>query len=394
MPKRKDANRRPKVTRQPRERHEFRMDDEVKIKLTMERFADDFPEVKELAARHGRSPAVVSRAIKSAIQSGLVKLQRVNRQKPVHSGKLERELKRRFRYLQNVMVVSHDAIQPDVVHERVGHAFADEYGDTIFWHGDRILIGPGRAVHHFADRLSRRSEKLSVVGSKIIVACADYYPGYELRKNVCLDASANALLLSRAFETVPPQGLTSRHLFNMSSKDDRDWYESFLQEYWADSPTQAVLGVGVLDERHRLVMLARGDANSALVSNRKEVTQKIRELLDCVEKHPESNRPLIAEVATHLFAVPGPSGADAGIREMLAEINDLTFAPTLEQLASLRSVAIMAGGEGKGRAVRHLLQHMPAPVATPEPATQPGLRIRYLCLDSACAATVLEKHAQ
>jgi hypothetical protein len=371
------------------------MDDDLKAKLAIERFSGNFPGVKELAGRHGRSRSVVSRAITSAFKKGLVRLQRVNRFKPVRAHKLECKLKDQFSFLQTILVVNLDNKHPDVVHERLGYALADEVGHSMFWHGDRMLVGPGRSVHHFANRLAKRNEKLVVTGATIIAACGDSYPDYEVRKNVCLDANANALLLADAFESVPPQGLTSNHLFTSDTPPEIEWRRTFEHTYWAEPPSHALLGVGILNAKHRLVMLADGRYPTPPISKASPALDKVRRLMDLIRSQPENEQaPLVAEVGMHIFAVAASSGLNPELESVISDLNSSMFAPSFDQLASIRSIAIIAGGAPKGPAVRHLLSQMSAAVDAllkPRGLPEPALRIRYLCIDRACAEAVLGK---
>ena len=93
----KGATNRDQVTNSRRKRREFRIDDDFKAKLAIERFSGDLPDVKELAGRYGRSRSVVSRAIMYALKNGLVRITRANHAKTVRARKLEREIHRRYR---------------------------------------------------------------------------------------------------------------------------------------------------------------------------------------------------------------------------------------------------------------------------------------------------------
>ena len=248
-------------------------------------------------------------------------------------------------------------------------------------------------MHHFANRLSRRTDKLPVTGLSIIAACGDSYPDHEVRRNICLDANANTLLLAGAFESVPPQALTSRHLFTGDTEADREWRQRFDAAYWSNAPSHAILGLGILNTKHRLVMLAeQGRLANPPMSNDPRVADKVNELMELVHKQEEGgDGPAVAEVGMHLFPVPSQNGVSPDIERLTVEINQSMFAPTHDQLASVRSISIIAGTPAKSRAIRHLLTEMRAAITAGADTAkhQQALRIRYLCMDVDCAEALL-----
>jgi hypothetical protein len=60
----------------------------------------------------------------------------------------------------------------------------------------------------------------------------------------------------------------------------------------------------------------------------------------------------------YLFIVPGADEMYPRIQYLTDEINAAISAPTFEQLASVGSITMIAGGVGKRRVVRHLLDRI------------------------------------
>src|SRR5271157_1681317 len=166
------------------------LDDDLRAQLAIERFSATHVGIRELARRHGRAEAVVSRAILGAFRDGLVEVRRVPRQHVKRVATLERALLGRFGSLQHAIVIQVDG-PIDLVQEHLGHGVANYLAEARLRNGERILLGPGRCVFHMSEWLRNAPSKLRISGVTITSVCGDSYPFHDETRNVCLDSDAN-----------------------------------------------------------------------------------------------------------------------------------------------------------------------------------------------------------
>ena len=95
---------------------------------------------------------------------------------------------------------------------------------------------------------------------EVISVCGNSYPRHDEPKNVWLDADSNATrfhqsfpdAVPRAIADVPGIRITSSHVFIT----DPDWRDNYYDRSWRDrQPSMAILGIGNVDEKHRLIHL-------------------------------------------------------------------------------------------------------------------------------------------
>ena len=90
----------------------------------------------------------------------------------------------------------------------------------------------------------------------------------------------------------------------------------------------------------------------------------------------------VADVGNYLFFLPPPPEVQVvpdkkrRIDELLKRINDSLLTATYEQLQSIQSILLVAGGRRKGLVIKHLLEEQ-------------DLQIRTLCTSDAAAKVIL-----
>jgi DNA-binding transcriptional regulator LsrR (DeoR family) len=386
-----------------KERRRLSLDDDLKAQLAIERFSGDSVSIRDLAQRHGRAEAVVSRAISSAFAEGLVEVRRVQHRRIKRVSRLETLLEERFRCLRKAIVVEFAPSEPDSLQEYLGNALAN-FLEGAFRDGERLLIGSGRCVFRLCEALSESKPKLRMHGVTIVSVCGDSYPYHLLRKrNVCLDADANVNLLSQGFEQPMSVGMTSRGVFAGTSEGE--WKRQYYEKFWTPAPTLAILGVGVLDSQHQLALLTDPEASKDFPPTDISGTlrTRVRRLADMSRDAGAASGPddryTVAEVGMCLFRVPNwehdpevPESVAGELDALIDAVNLDLFAPSHEQLARVQSIVLVGGGGGKARALRSLLQTA-SKTAGDEPSDMAGLRaglpIRTLCTDSMTARRIL-----
>jgi hypothetical protein len=363
------------------------IDDDLKVLLATERFGREWVEVGELAKRHDRAVGVVSRAITAAFREGLVEIRRVQAPTPSRVEPLERALRRKYPALRVALVVDSEGSEPDAVHEGLGRVLARDWCAASFRDDERIVVGGGRCVYHMAESLSRATPLLQMRNATVVSVGGDSYPYHEKKRNVSLDADANARLLVQAFEHSAAIGLSSHHVF--LGEGSADWKDRYFSGFWSRSPSLAILGVGILDELHQLNLLTHAEAkgNFPPTNVTEALCTQIQELRLAAQRLGASesgaNRPCVAELGMHLFFVPGRStdpGAATEMHSRIDQINRQLFAPAADQLQAVGGIAIVAGGEHKASAMGYLLRQ------TKESG---GLPIHVLCTDRSCAESLL-----
>jgi DNA-binding transcriptional regulator LsrR (DeoR family) len=383
-------------------RRRVAIDDELKARLAVERFSGAYDNIGALARSYGRATAVVSRAIGSAFREGMVEVRRVpldpKYRTPNRLTDVEFALRRRYPCLRTAIVVDADErVRQDVLHERIGHGLAPYFADTMIWEPVRALVGSGRCIFHMADWLCKLDLRLKANDVTLISACGDSYPYHDerkdQRKNICLDADANAQLLSQAFQDTALVGQTSRHVFIQES--DQGWRNEYYQGFWAPPPTLGILGVGILNTHHQLILLTDPATRGAFppITIPDQVSRNIRELYDIWSNTGSSAvQDVVAEIGMHLFYVPDSSGTrkPSEIQRMsrlIAGINERLFAPSITDLAAVKSLVLVGGGSTKVRAMHHLLSLASGLAEDLSGPLTPSLRV--LCTDGGTARLLL-----
>ena len=345
---------------------------------------------------------MVSRAILGAFRDGLVEVRRVPRQHVKRVATLERALLGRFGSLQHAIVIQVDG-PIDLVQEHLGHGVANYLAEARLRNGERILLGPGRCVFHMSEWLRNAPSKLRISGVTITSVCGDSYPFHDETRNVCLDSDANVNLLSQAFEYPTSIRMTSRHVFH----ENDPWRVQYFAQLQEEPPTLAVLGVGVLNQKHQLALLT--DSASSQSLPRVAVIPAVRERIQSLVKRTQEIatapaaglRHTVAEVGMRLFSVPAEGAAsNAGedrelneLNEMIKEINGSLFAPGPEHYSEVRSILLVGGRDGKAHPMKHLLENATGSKRneTGQKAEFPaGLPIHVLCTDEATAKQLLQ----
>jgi hypothetical protein len=243
-----------------------------------------------------------------------------------------------------------------------------------------------------AEQLARNGARLRTRDATIIAACGDSYPYHDRKRNVCLDANANVNLLCQAFEHPARIGLTSRHVF--MGPDDNDWWNQYYGTFWQPLPTTAILGLGIFNHQHQLVLLTDPAQTKEFppVKVPKPTADDIRDLYQLTES-VSPRHACVAEIGMCLFWAP-PAGAPPAndprviaIRALIDRINPALFAPRLEQLSQVQRIILVGGGVAKAHAIRHVLDHL-SPAA--RSADLDSLAIQILCTDRSCAQQMLK----
>jgi DNA-binding transcriptional regulator LsrR (DeoR family) len=376
-------------------RRRLSIDDDLKVQLAIERFSGNIVDVRDLAKRHGRAEAVVSRAITSAFREGLVEVKRVRRFEFHRNAPLERAFQSRFRNLRNALIVDVKGQGLDFLHEHLGHALARFVFDGLLRDNEKLLLGAGRCVFHMADFLCKVPTKLRTAGVTIVSVCGDSYPYHEVTRNICLDADANVSCMSQAFDPPTLVGLTSHHVFD--AQENTQWRRRYYNEFWVTPPTIGILGVGMLDSEHQLALLTDPERRKGFPPTNitDELRARIQDLLfltkNAVSGEMPSRQHVVAELGMHLFVVPGSERTQhraelAQLQELVDAINAELFSPTIEQLAAVQSIVLVGGGVGKSRALRLLLDN-----GSTWHSLNAGraLPIHVVCMDSDTAKQVL-----
>jgi DNA-binding transcriptional regulator LsrR (DeoR family) len=401
----------PDLRRQP-------VDDDLKIRLATERYSVPMPEVRQLAKKYSRAEGVVSRAIISAFKEGLVEIRPKNpKVSLLRRPDLEESLRNRFSTLLRAVVIDAPQGGADTLHVKLGGAFAEEIRLTTYLrHREIIGLGAGRSIYHAAAWLTRSDQKLCREDTTIISLCGDSYPRHDSRcdnigeddrgkpdatesakyHNISLDADSNANLLAQAFQQPVRVAITSRPIF--MDETDRPAYRKYFETFWSKHPPSlAIVGVGIVNEAHRLIELCDSSRTEDLfppilltATLRSQLFELRKTVFELTKLTGERYSP-VAEVCMWLFFVRPrveklsamATGLIETAQQLIADINEGLFAARLRHLAAIPSVAVIAGGIEKARAIWALLNGVDIGSANGR------LTIDTLCTDSRCAELLI-----
>ena len=369
---------------------------EEKVQLALERFGSDdqrsFTSIAELAQRHKRAAAVVSRAITSAFKSGLVSVQRSSELSPDRDDATENAMLSRFSGLQSCCVISpspkgrEPSLYGDSVHAELGIAAAQFIASSAFIQdGDAIGLSGGRALFHLTSCLSRNARTgLASLRPRDIALLSlsgdNYARDHSGQTSTSFDADAHVRLCSFAFrERVACEFISRAVVCRTQQEQQFALNESWLgSERWARGKRlKGLMGVGVFAEGHRLYAEAGavGDARERRFDAIRGSLRRLQEYSILASKDYYSP---VADVANCLFFVEPPNGhvlskdLRNNIERQIETINDQLVIAGRRVLERMHSILLVAGTMAKAHALKFILDRATLPV-------------RYLVLDQPTA---------
>lgn len=407
----------PEVTKKTNTRKPRRpLSDEERITFVLERYAplrrgESRKEIKEIAAKYGRQPAVVQRAINEAFARRLVDIVRLKFSAPTRLPQLEHQILERFPKLHMAIVVevgknhsSRDegALFGDKIHQELGKAVAELIGsNTVIDDNDVIGIGSGRGVFsvlkaltHFDKVRAQNVTAISLTGDVYARSHSYWQKGLTSARleglNYQLDADDHLSILGMSFLGALKQMPLSRsiawapgELIKMVKQTvlDREEWEKHI-------PDIGIVGVGVLSEGHRFYEEVKSPPNeqqqrlTPIIGDLRTLTHRIEELSrNC----PVPNYVPVADICNRLFYVKPPAGVritreqETQIVSLIASINDKLLTATEKQLSQIRRLILVAGTEKKALAINQLLE-------------EDKFNIRIVCIDQSAAVEILKPH--
>lgn len=400
-------------TRKPKQR----LSDEERIQFALERYAplrkgERRKDIKLIATKYSRQPAVVQKAIQAAFARGLVDIVQVKFPSPTRLPEYEEKLLENFPKLHRAIVVevlpasssSQDerALFGDKVHEQLGKAVAEIISsNTVIDDNDVIGIGSGRGVFYVLQAL-RSLEKLRARNVTAISLTGDVYARSHAywrqstsagpQSTTCqLDADDHLSILSSSFLGPLNPGPLSRSIawehgevIKMVKKTvlDQDEWEKHI-------PDIGLVGVGVLSEGHRFYQEAKsppGQHNQPLkpiLSDLQVLSHRIEELS---RYSSISTYVPVADICNRLFYVRPPTGVriskeqETQIVALIEGINDKLLTATDVQLSQIRRLILVAGTQKKALAIKQLLE-------------EDKFNIRIVCMDQSAAEEILKARA-
>jgi DNA-binding transcriptional regulator LsrR (DeoR family) len=394
------------------------LSDEERIHFALERYAplrkgERRKDIKQIALKYNRQPAVVQKAIQSAFARGLVDIVQVKFPSPTRLPEYEEKLLENFPKLHRAIVVdvlpanrpSQDerVLFGDKVHEELGNALAEIISsNTVIDDNDVIGIGSGRGVFHVLNAL-RFLEKLRARNVTAISLTGDVYArshGYWKQNTTSagvqstrwqLDADDHLSILSSSFlGPLNPLPLSRSiaweqgELIKMVKRTvlDHDEWEKHI-------PDIGLVGVGVFCEGHRLYQEVKSPPGphkqplTPIISDLQILNNRIEELS---RYSPVSTYVPVADICNRLFFVRPPTGVritkeqETQIVHLIARINEKLLTATEEQLGQIKRLILVAGTQKKALAIKQLLE-------------EDKFNIRIVCMDRSAAAEVITSSA-
>lgn len=372
--------------------------DADKVRMARLRFGADnngrFRSIDEVAALEGRNVAVVSRAITSAFQEGLVAIQATEAPRALRLPDLERRLRERFSQLRGAIVLDpgvtdsgSDLAEGDRQHRQLGMAMADLLATgPLFRDEDVIGLGSGRAVFYTVDALARNFPlpvKDVTIGS---LTGSVYARDHSGALKLIYDADNHTASLASCFRSKVNLELISHPIAFRTEELDKVRKRTWLDDakWKLLRPTHALLGVGVLAEGHRLFQELRAeDKNSWLAP----IMGPVADLVDLSTEISltVSDYLPVMDFCNRFFFVEPPAGVTippklgSGIHRKIRELNQHLLTISEEQLRSIETLILVAGGRRKAPAIGQLLLDGGAK----------AYKIRYLCTDRDVATAIL-----
>ena len=369
------------------------LSDEERVKITLDRYrpvskGEPKRPIRELGKVHGRDPAVISKAISSAFEDGLVSL--VETPLPARGihrvESLEDELLAAFDKLRVAIVVDHGSREEDdqygdQVHRILGYQMASELiaperGGSLFKrYGASIALGSGRGVYctirglkNFP-RLGLSDLTLSSLTGSVFLGP---HPEPFIHWGQTLDGDTNIMLLSeycRATKLlmrplVSPLAHAATELPKVAS---RTWL-GLAPESDPYFPTHALIGVGILSPGHRCWAEATSGSSNSLIG---EIQIDLEELVELCGKAQEISANQYCPVGDicnsfNFIEPPEPLKEKLGkpfrdwLRQNQKRVNDLIEKMNLQlltgqsQLRQIDKILVVAGTAEKAPFIRQL----------------------------------------
>jgi DNA-binding transcriptional regulator LsrR (DeoR family) len=354
-----------------------------------------FPSIARIAEVEKRAPAVVSRAIASALKEGLVQMRPAEEREPVRDNRLEDALKQKHRQLRGVVVIDDSSwvtenirVRSDRLHRALGRGMADLISlGTLFRDRDRLGVGSGRGVYYTIEALSGKMplpvEDVSVASLTGSVYAHDH--SGEL--NQMLDADNHTARFAGCFRMKARLELISHPI----AFKDAEALRPVSQLTWLNAaewdqqrPTHALMGVGALCPGHRLHEEVHAQIKNQWLTPVAEYVEPLVMLSDAINARNPHYWPVM-DLCNRFFFVEPPNGVALAAREgakivtLLEQLNERLLTVTAQQLSDIEAILLVAGGDDKAPLLGRLL-------------TDTGrypYRVRYLSTDRKTALTLL-----
>lgn len=402
------------------------MTDDLRCKLALERFeplksGERCRSYSELGEKHGkRDPAVVARAVAAAFERSLVEIRKVDTVRfPNRVSALEDQLKDKFGLKEAVVIEEEpqsddegEASYGDRVHKKLGLAVARflTAGPSIFWDGEKIGLGTGRAVFETVCALAslppKGRPKFRIGDIELLSLNGVLYPQpHAGQMGIPLDADNHISILASCFASV------RLHPISYSIAHSEEEIDAIRQNTWlADDkfdnhlPTHALVGMGVLAAGHRFfeeIKQTREGVSPPTLRNLKAVDSPLPRLVEYASKIRELEPRYcpVGDVANRLFFVPPPpelrgrlpKDLEDKITPLIDKVNRLLLTISDAQLGRIRNVMLVAGTRTKALAIRKKLRDSRdkrSPGGDPEElARKPN--VGFLCTDAGAAEMIL-----
>jgi DNA-binding transcriptional regulator LsrR (DeoR family) len=431
-----------------------KLEDSERARICLARFAPlqyggGLEPIANLSKTYDRDPAVISRAISDAFKRCLVEVRPAvaTSVQLARSLALEERLRAKYRNLLGVVVIRTDPPPgpehlPDAktwndnLHAKLGAAMADVIASgTVFRPGDRVGVGPGRAVFQTVESLRQLGTKLPIGDIELFSLTGAMHVGaHGVGTNLLMDADTNLNLFSECF--AGPVKTNFVHSPIVVGTDEEDVL-TYKRATWlqgnrsgtnnvkgsgvgishssedSSSPnatgekretqalTHAVVGVGAFSWGHRLYQ--EGKARDPEYAHELPppdhmfdiIGEDLVRLARLCDKCTSQLCAPVGDICNNLFLTPAPARTNAGeakrIQDLVANIKQrvgplkkrlITISEA--QLARIGTIILIAGGPKKVGSTRVLLGDQDDPIRR-----SPAYNIRFLCTDEMTARELL-----
>jgi hypothetical protein len=177
---------------------------------------------------------------------------------------------------------------------------------------------------------------------------------------------------------------TVGHRLGVASREEADkaLNSTWLRRHWKP-PRFAIVGVGVLSEKHRFYRYVVEGRNRGEVYI-EDIADLLKMLSDVAAPYMSPGYGPVADLCQRLYFVDPPERVSITprdqkkMKELIEKINERLVTVSFEQLATAEGLYVVAGGPLKARALYQLL------------VKQREQRVRVLATDDALASKLIE----
>ena len=352
----------------------------------------------------------ITNALYAAFQNDLVRLETHLPLPPsTIDTKLSSDITNHLNIPNPIVVRPASTPDTDMLHKQLGFhlAMSVRQSPAFFRNNDVVAIGSGRATHNFVMSLIQHP-KIEVSPISIISLTGTVYPEAALSSDdELLDADLATLQLAKCFRgqvlirniahNIAHENVSRvrcrtwlydpHHLDDDNPEvnlnkfvDTENKYKEFA--YSKHIPTHSFVGIGVLNDRHRLVKEIENSRMSRMLDPIRTQLQRIIHIIKEIRERCPEYYP-VGDICHRLFFIePEHSYMISEVDkqklvELIISVNIHTLTVTKTQLARSANLCIVAGGSDKVGAIREVINNR-------------KVNIKTLCTDSWTAESLLK----